>query len=79
MIQYEILIVIFEQILIIEDMSSQFGSSRAKTELDCVYHPKNPIYNFCCSPECLLPMCATCVGIHALEHHEDNTIAHFAK
>jgi hypothetical protein len=32
--------------------------------MDCYYHPKNPLLNFCNNPSCALPLCPKCISIH---------------
>lgn len=32
--------------------------------MDCFYHPKNPLLNFCLNPDCALPLCPKCINIH---------------
>lgn len=32
--------------------------------MDCFYHPKNPLLNFCLNPHCALPLCPKCINIH---------------
>lgn len=32
--------------------------------MDCYYHPKNPLQNFCNNPSCALPLCPKCINIH---------------
>jgi len=34
------------------------------TAMDCYYHPKNPLLNFCTNPSCALPLCPKCINIH---------------
>jgi hypothetical protein len=32
--------------------------------MDCYYHPKNPLLNFCMNPSCALPLCPKCINVH---------------
>lgn len=32
--------------------------------MDCYYHPKNPLLNFCMNPNCALPLCPKCINVH---------------
>lgn len=31
----------------------------------CAFHPNEVIFNFCRNPDCLLPLCPTCVDVHS--------------
>ena len=35
--------------------------------MDCYYHPKQPLLNFCNHPTCSLPLCPKCINIHLTE------------
>jgi hypothetical protein len=45
----------------------------------CAFHPKELIFNFCKNPECLLPLCPTCIKIHTEEHRTEQTYGQFEK
>lgn len=42
-------------------------------KINCFYHKGQTITNFCCSPQCLIPLCPICVPLHAQEHSQDGT------
>lgn len=32
--------------------------------MDCYYHSKQPLTNFCTNPLCSLPLCPKCINLH---------------
>jgi hypothetical protein len=32
--------------------------------MDCYYHTKQPLTNFCSNPLCSLPLCPKCINLH---------------
>ncbi len=44
---------------------------------NCAFHPKEQIFNFCKKPECLLPLCPSCIKIHTEEHRSEQTYGQF--
>lgn len=34
------------------------------TSMDCYYHSKQPLTNFCNNPLCSLPLCPKCINLH---------------
>lgn len=45
----------------------------------CAFHPKELIFNFCKNPECLLPLCPSCIKVHTEEHKTEKTYGQFEK
>ena len=37
---------------------------RELLNINCAYHPKEKITNFCKDSDCLLPLCPKCIKIH---------------
>lgn len=45
----------------------------------CAFHPREMIFNFCSTQDCLLPLCPTCVKVHTEEHRLEKTYGQFEK
>ena len=45
--------------------------------MDCYYHPKSPLTNFCTHPSCSLPLCPQCINIHLSQSSVPHQIISF--
>jgi hypothetical protein len=43
-------------------------TSPSLPQINCAFHPEQLLTNFCCSSNCLLPLCPSCITIHINEH-----------
>ena len=46
------------------DSIAASSNQRDIWNINCAYHPKERITNFCKDPDCLLPLCPKCIKIH---------------
>ena len=48
--------------------------SSAKIDIEnriaCKFHPNKTLQAFCLSPDCMLPLCSSCIWQHSQEHQE---------
>lgn len=51
---------------------SRVNQSTEARKIFCAYHPNEFLTNFCCDPECLMPLCPNCIVEHTEQHFLEN-------